>query len=169
MNAFMLMTASGPFVILTSHSSVLDATLITRLREKGIEKFVAFEIPIALAEQRYGTHFTIVKGDIRQTDDLRVLDEDGEHAFKHFCFGELGPPIVHEPRVQWMPETPYVARLFSHENANPETKFFETPEELESEIQAHKKTGRYVRICSAYGKSENPNEWQQIENWLRDE
>ena len=48
-------------------------------------------IPIALAEQRYGTHFSIVKGNLRETDDLRVLDEDGERAFALFRFDELGP------------------------------------------------------------------------------
>jgi hypothetical protein len=37
-----------------------------------------------------------VRGDLRETDDLRVLDEDGERAFKLFRFEQLGPPLVHE-------------------------------------------------------------------------
>src|SRR6516162_6925854 len=96
MHAYMLMTSSGPIVILTSRTSVLDDTLIAKLAEKDIDKFIADEIPIALAEQRYGTHFAIVKGDLRETDDLRVLDEDGEHAFKLFHFDEFGPAILYE-------------------------------------------------------------------------
>jgi hypothetical protein len=28
---------------------------------------------------------------------VRVLDEDGEHAFKLFRFDELGPAIIYEP------------------------------------------------------------------------
>ncbi len=97
MKAYMLMTASGPIVILTSHASILDDTLIKKLAQKGIEKFVAYEIPIGLAEKRYGTHFSVVRGDLRETDDLRVLDEDGDRAFKLFRFDELGSPLVNEP------------------------------------------------------------------------
>jgi hypothetical protein len=93
MKAYMLITKSGPIVVLTSHTSILDTFLLEKL---GIEKFIAYEIPIGLAEQRYGAHFTVVRGDLRETDDLRVLDEDGERAFKLFRFEQLGPPLVHE-------------------------------------------------------------------------
>ena len=97
MKAYLLMTGSGPIVVLTSHASMLDIAVIAMLSEKGIDKFIAYEIPIAVAEQRYGMHFSVVKGDLRETDDLRVLDEDGEHAFKLFRFDELGPAIMYEP------------------------------------------------------------------------
>jgi hypothetical protein len=96
MKAYMLMTKSGPIVVLTSHASILDTFLLEKLADKGIEKFIAYEIPVRLAEQRYGAHFTVVRGDLRETDDLRVLDEDGERAFKLFRFDQLGPPLVHE-------------------------------------------------------------------------
>jgi hypothetical protein len=76
---------------------MLDIAVIAMLSEKGIDKFIAYEIPIAVAEQRYGMHFSVVKGDLGETDDLRVLDEDGEHAFKLFRFDELGPAIMYEP------------------------------------------------------------------------
>jgi hypothetical protein len=97
MKAYMLMTGSGPIVVLTSHASILDSALIEKLADKGIEKFIAYEIPIDLAEQCYGTHFAVVRGDLRETDDLRVLDEDGERAFKLFRFDELGPSLAYEP------------------------------------------------------------------------
>lgn len=97
MKAYLLMTGSGPIVVLTSHASMLDIAVIAMLSKKGIDKFIAYEIPIAVAEQRYGMHFSVVKGDLRETDDLRVLDEDGEHAFKLFRFDEIGPAIMYEP------------------------------------------------------------------------
>ncbi len=97
MKAYLLMTGSGPIVVLTSHASMLDNALIEKLADKGIEKFIAYEIPIGLVEQRYGNHFAVVQGDLRETDDLRVLDEDGERAFKLFRFDELGPSLVYEP------------------------------------------------------------------------
>ena len=76
---------------------MLDIAVIAMLSKKGIDKFIAYEIPIAVAEQRYGMDFSVVKGDLRETDDLRVLDEDGEHAFKLFRFDEIGPAIMYEP------------------------------------------------------------------------
>jgi hypothetical protein len=97
MKSYLLMTGSGPIVVLTRHASVLDGAVVAMLAEKGIDKFIAYEIPIALAEQRYGMHFSVVRGDLRETDDLRVLDEGGEHAFKLFRFDELGPAMMYEP------------------------------------------------------------------------
>jgi hypothetical protein len=35
-------------------------------------------------------------GDLKQTDDLRVLDYDGHHVFFNFSLSELGPPVYHE-------------------------------------------------------------------------
>jgi hypothetical protein len=64
MKAYMLMTKSGPIVVLTSHASILDAFLLEKLADKGIEKFIAYEIPIDLAQQQYGAHFTVVRGDL---------------------------------------------------------------------------------------------------------
>jgi hypothetical protein len=90
MKTYMLITGSGPIVVLTSH-------LIEKLAGKGIQKFIGYEIPIGLAKQRYGAHFSLVQGDVRETDDLRVLDYDGSRAFNLFRFSELGSPLLHEP------------------------------------------------------------------------
>ena len=97
MHAFFLLTGSGPLVILTSYGSVEDRALIRKLAGKGIEKFLAYEIPLPLAKQRYGRHFDLVCEDLQQTDDLRVLDYNGQRAWHLFHFRELGTPIAHEP------------------------------------------------------------------------
>lgn len=97
MKAFMLLTGSGPLVILTSYESVTDPGLLEKLKAKGVEKFIAYEIPVELARERYDGHFDIVVRDLHQTDDLRVLDYDGNRAFRLFRFSELGPPVVYEP------------------------------------------------------------------------
>jgi hypothetical protein len=55
--------------------------LIAKLKTKGIRKFVAFDIPLELAKQRYANHFVVVAHDLHEADDLRVLDFDGQHAF----------------------------------------------------------------------------------------
>jgi hypothetical protein len=97
MKAMMLITGSGPLVILTSYDSVTEPALLEKLRAKGVERFFAHEIPLDLARQRYGGHFRTVLNDLHETDDLRVLDYNGERAFGLFRLDELGPQIMHEP------------------------------------------------------------------------
>ena len=97
MKSFLLMTGSGPLIILTSHDSIENAILLDKLLAKGIEKFIAYEVPYDLARQRYGGHFTIVANDLHETDDLRILDYNGDRAFKMFSFSELAEAHVHEP------------------------------------------------------------------------
>ena len=96
MKVFMLYWGTGPLVILTSHDSITTPALVQRLRDKGIEKFVAYEIAEQLARERYGGHFDVVCNDLHATDDLRVLDFNGVRAFRLFRFDELGPPVVWE-------------------------------------------------------------------------
>lgn len=97
MKAFMLFTGSGPLVILTSHGSIIEPGLLEKFKAKGIDKFVAHEIPLALARERYGGHFDVVIKDLHESDDLRMLDYNGQRAFRLFRLAELGRPILHEP------------------------------------------------------------------------
>lgn len=96
MKSILLLTASGPLVILTSYASVTDRPLLERLGQKGIKKFVAFDIPIEIAKERYDGHFFVVAHDLHESDDLRILDLNGQRAFQLFRFSELGPPILHD-------------------------------------------------------------------------
>lgn len=97
MKAVMLFTGSGPIVILTSYDSVMEPALLDKLRGKGIERFLAYDIPLDLAKERYGGHFRAVLSDLHETDDLRVLDYNGERAFALFRLSELGAPVIHDP------------------------------------------------------------------------
>ena len=96
MIALMLFTGGGPLVILTSHASATEPSLLEKLSAKGIGKFIAYEIPIELAQQRYGGHFKVVVRDLKESDDLRILDYNGDRAFRLFHFEECGPPIMYE-------------------------------------------------------------------------
>ena len=97
MKAFMLFTGSGPLVILTSHGSITEPGLVDKFSAKGIDKFIAHEVPLELARERYGGHFDVVIKDLHESDDLRILDYNGERAFRLFRLVELGRPILHEP------------------------------------------------------------------------
>src|SRR5438445_8135575 len=90
MKSLLLLTASGPLLILTSHESLRDQKLLEVLKQKGIGKFVAFEVPLSLAKQRYGGHFQAVESNLHETDDLRILDFNGQRVFQLFRFDESG-------------------------------------------------------------------------------
>ena len=96
MKALMLFTGGGPMVVLTSFASPTASGLTEKLAGKGITKFIAYEIPIELAQERYGTHFAVVQRDVRENDDLRILDYNGQRAFQLFRFDEMGPATLYE-------------------------------------------------------------------------
>lgn len=96
MKAVMLVTGGGALVVLTSYEAPTAAGFLAKLESKGIEKFIAHEIPLDLARARYGAHFGVVANDLRESDDLRVLDYSGDRAFRLFGFAELGPVIEYE-------------------------------------------------------------------------
>jgi len=98
--AYFLFTASGPLVILTSYDSVENPELLKRLSAKGITKFIAHEVSVESAKAKYGMHFDIVCQDLQESDDLRILDYNGERAYRNFSFKELGSPIYHEPESE---------------------------------------------------------------------
>lgn len=97
MNVFILFAGSGALVVLTSHASIHDPELLEKLTAKGIDKFIAYRVPLALAKSRYGMHFEVVAHGLSETDDLRVLDFDGTRALRLFSFAEMIGPYIHEP------------------------------------------------------------------------
>ena len=96
MKAGIFFTGTGPILILTSYKSLNDPKLTEKLSLKGVKKYIAYEIPEDLVKHRYGQQFNVILGDLKQTDDLRVLDYDGHHVFYNFPLNEMGEPIYHD-------------------------------------------------------------------------
>jgi hypothetical protein len=97
MKAGIIFTGSGPILVLTSYASFTDAKFAEKMKAKGIQKYMGYEVPLELCQKRYGEHYPVVLGDLRQTDDLRVLDYDGHHILLTFSFKELGKQFIYEP------------------------------------------------------------------------
>lgn len=93
MKAGVFFTGTGPILLLTSYEELNDRKLVEKLAAKGVKKFIAFEIDISKVRQRYGQQYQAILGDLKQSDDLRVLDYDGHHVFYNFSLNELGVPI----------------------------------------------------------------------------
>ncbi len=96
MKAGIIFTGTGPILILTSYESFEDPKLVAKLEVKGIKKFIASELPLERVKEKYGNQYTVVMGDLYQTDDLRVLDYNGYNVFHSFTFKEMAKPIYHE-------------------------------------------------------------------------
>ena len=96
MKAGIFFTGSGPILILTSYDSLSETNLVEKFRAKGIKKFIAYEVPVELVKQKYGAHYDVVINDLKQEDDLRVMDYDGHHVFYSFSLKKLGEPIFFE-------------------------------------------------------------------------
>ena len=52
-----------------------------------------------MAKEKYGLHFDITLRDSKQKDDLRILDEEGRHAFYNFPMETFGEMVCHEAGI----------------------------------------------------------------------
>ena len=93
MKAGIFFTGTGPILLLTSYEALDAPKLVEKLATKGIKKYIAYEVPEDKVRDK---HYQVVMGDLKQSDDLRVLDYDGHHVFYSFSVGELGEPVRHE-------------------------------------------------------------------------
>ena len=100
MKALMLFTGSGPMVVLSSHESPDDDVFLGKLKAKGVEKFLAYELQLDEVKAHYGGHFQTVVNDLHETDDLRVLDVNGHRVFELFHLSGLGKPFIYEPQSE---------------------------------------------------------------------
>lgn len=96
MKAGIFFTGTGPILLLTSYDSFTEPRFVKMLAAKGIKKFIAYEVSEETVKNRYGNQYNVILGDLKQTDDLRVLDYDGHHVFYNFPLGELENPIRYE-------------------------------------------------------------------------
>lgn len=95
MRAYIVFTGTGPILILTTFATVTDPRLIEKLKHKGIEKFIAYEVPVERTRELYGVPFEVISQDLAGSRDVRVLDFNGHHIFANFRLSELADGIKH--------------------------------------------------------------------------
>lgn len=95
MKAFLLVTGDGPRAVLAGFDAADDPGFVAAMAADGVHKFIAWEIPLALARLRYTDHFSAVQYGLGD-GTVRILDYDGWRAFHRFRFEELGPPVFRE-------------------------------------------------------------------------
>ena len=96
MKTALIFTGSSPILIITSYPSLEDKRFLEKLKQKGIDKFIAFEVQLESAKKKYGGRFDVIKDDLNTTEDIRILDYNEQLAFERFFFEELGEMIKHD-------------------------------------------------------------------------
>jgi hypothetical protein len=91
--AYLLFTGTGPILVLSSYPRLTDERLVAKLRYKGIDKFIAYEVALPAVEHRYPHSYPSVAGDLAKSEDIRVLDFNGHQIMANFSLDELGEPI----------------------------------------------------------------------------
>ena len=94
--AYLVFTGSGPILVLATYPSLMDERLLGKLRYKGIDKFIAYEVDLAAVQARYEHSFENVARDLQTGEDMRVLDFNGHQIMANFSLGSLGEPIKFE-------------------------------------------------------------------------
>jgi hypothetical protein len=92
-SAYLFFTGTGPILALSSYPSVTDERLLGKLRYKGIDKFLAYEVAREAVAERYPEGYEAIGRELEGVEDLRVLDFNGHQIMANFSLQELGEPI----------------------------------------------------------------------------
>jgi hypothetical protein len=93
MRAYLVFMGSGPILLLSTYPKLTDERLVSKLRYKGIDKFIAYEVDLEAVRDRYGDAYENVARDLGEVEDMRVLDFNGHQIMANFSLDKLGDPI----------------------------------------------------------------------------
>lgn len=91
--AYLIFTGTGPILVLSTYPELTDDRLVAKLRYKGIDKFMAYEVEPEAVRSRYARAYESVARDLEKVEDIRVLDFNGHQIMANFSLDELGEPI----------------------------------------------------------------------------
>jgi hypothetical protein len=91
--AYLIFMGSGTILILSTFPKLTDERLVSKLRYKGIDKFIAYEVDLAAVRDRYADSFANISRDLGEVEDMRVLDFNGHQIMANFSLDAQGDPI----------------------------------------------------------------------------
>src|SRR5258708_17865767 len=91
--AYLIFTGTGPILVLSTYPSLTDERLIGKLRYKGIDKFIPYEVDLEAAKARYSHSYANIVHDLEAQEDLRVLDFNVHQIMANFSPDDLRQPI----------------------------------------------------------------------------
>ena len=96
MRSFLILTENGPLLVVTARSAITEGSLLESMRLRGIDKFIAYEVPVERLHECYGVPFEVIAADLDRGKEMRILDFDGPQIFDRLSFDELGEEIQYE-------------------------------------------------------------------------
>jgi len=93
LRAYIIFTGTGPILVLSTYPKLTDERLVSKLRYKGIDKFIAYRVDRDAVETRYEHSFANILKDLENEEDIRVLDFNGHQIMANFSLNALGDPI----------------------------------------------------------------------------
>ncbi len=93
MRAYLIFTGTGPLLVMSTYPKLTDQRLVDKLRFKGIEKFIAYQVDLEAIEERYAQAYPSVVADLADREDIRVVDFNGHQIMANFSLSALGDPI----------------------------------------------------------------------------
>ena len=93
MRAYLIFTGTGPILVLSTYPKLTDERQVSKLRYKGIDKFIAYSVDLDAVADRYGEAYENVAADLQGEEDIRVLDFNGHQIMANFSVEALGDPI----------------------------------------------------------------------------
>ena len=94
--AYLIFTGTGPILVLSTYPDLTDPRLVEKLRYKGIDKFIAYEVDLQAVKARYEHSYDNIVKDLEHEEDIRVLDFNGHQIMANFSLAELHDPIKFE-------------------------------------------------------------------------
>lgn len=89
----LIYTGTGPILLLTTYAEPDDARFVDKLRHRGIDRFLAYEVSLDAVRERYPESFDQVVSDLEGSEDVRVLDFNGHQIMSNFSLDHLGRPL----------------------------------------------------------------------------
>jgi hypothetical protein len=93
LRAYLMFTGSGPILVLSSYPKLTDERLIQKMRYKGIDKFMAYQVDLEAVEERYPQPYSSAVEELEGVEDSQVLDFNGHQIMANFSLEALGDPI----------------------------------------------------------------------------
>lgn len=93
MRSYLIFTGTGPILVLSTYPKLTDDRLLEKLRYKGIDRFIAYQVDLDEVESVYPQSFEQASGDLEDREDIRVLDFNGHQIMANFSVDSLGDPI----------------------------------------------------------------------------
>jgi hypothetical protein len=94
--AYLVLSSAGAALIVTQNDISSEPALLAHSVGNGLNKYIAFEIPMEQVKHNYSAHLEHIFNDPKETGQFMTLDDDERQVFKNISLKALGSSIIYE-------------------------------------------------------------------------